>query len=555
MPAETPNPPTDATVDDAPTVADADAERTIEEAALQRESHEHAFVGMRLTIIGAFGCAALLQLVIIKRPVHWVITGLLLAIAAVAYHLDRTVRSGHRGRPPGRMLLGLLMALAALLATAYLGLLSSTSLLLAIIVWAFASNDYALEAWIIYLTCAVGYLVLVALSLTHVLPLTGSVLALQKENVRALFGLSILLEGLLAMVFWLAWTSRRATVGAISFVARARVEVERRRALLHEARAELRQARDAARLGRFSGRTIGDFAVGDVIGRGAMGEVYAATTPAGDAVALKVLHPHLIDSASEVERFVREVNITAALSSPHVVRVLDAGTAPDGSPYLAMERLTGQDLAELLRGEGRLALRDAVRLVNDVAEALGAAESAGIVHRDVKPQNLFLVEGAEPFWKVLDFGVSRLVEATSSLTQGAIGTPAYMAPEQCRGAAVDHRADVFALAAIAYRVLTGRPAFSGPDQYTILYSIVHEQPARPGDLEMLPADVELVLALGLAKEPAERFQSARELARALGQAQHNALGEELRQRARAVLEKAPWGSTPESPQGGSSALT
>lgn len=141
------------------------------------------------------------------------------------------------------------MALAALLATAYLGLLSSTSLLLAIIVWAFASNDHAFEAWLVYLACALGYFALVALSLTHVLPLTGSVLALQKENLRALFGLTILLEGLLAMVFWLAWTSRRATVGAISYVAKARLEVERRRALLDEARAELRQVRDAARPG------------------------------------------------------------------------------------------------------------------------------------------------------------------------------------------------------------------------------------------------------------------------------------------------------------------
>lgn len=546
MPADEPTPSTDATVDDALTVADADVERTIEEEALQQESHEHAAVGMRLTMIGALGCAALLQLVVVKRPIHWVITGLLFAIAAVAVYLDLTARGAHRARPPARIVLGLLMALAALLATAYLGLLSSTSLLLAIIVWAFASNDYAFEAWVVYLTCALGYLVLVALSLTHVLPLTDSVLALQKENVRALFGLSVLLEGLLAMVFWLAWNSRRATVGAIGFVAKARLEVGRRRALLEEARAELRQVRDAARLGRFSGRTISDFEVGEVIGRGAMGEVYAAKTKVGgDAVALKVLHPHLIDDASEVERFVREVSITSALRSPHVVHVLGAGTAPDGSPYLAMERLKGQDLAELLRNEGRLSLRDTVKLVNEVAEALTAAEQAGIVHRDVKPQNLFLVEGDAPVWKVLDFGVSRLVEATSSLTQGAIGTPAYMAPEQCRGASVDHRADVFALASVAYRALTGRPAFSGPDQYVILYSIVNEQPASPSELVMLPADVELALALGLAKDPSLRFQSARELAEALAKAQHNALGEDLRERARAILAKSPWGSAPE----------
>ncbi len=533
------------TSDDAPTVAE--AERTIEEVALRQESHAHARVGMRLTTAGAVACAALLQLVVHKRPIHWVITGLLVSIAAVAVYIELTVKGIPRGRPPARTLLGFLMALAALLATAYLGLLSSTSLLLVIIVWAFASNDYAVEAWFVYLTCALGYLVLVALSLSHLLPLTESVLALQKENVRALFGFSVLLEMLLAMVFWLAWTSRRATVGAIGFVAQARIEVERRRALLDEARDELRQARDAARLGRFSGRTVGDFQVDQVIGRGAMGEVYAARTRGGDPVALKVLHPHLIDSPSEVERFVREVNLTAALRSDHVVRVLGTGTAPDGSPFLAMERLIGTDLAELLRSAGRLSLADTVQLVEQVAAALTAAEHAKIVHRDVKPQNLFRVDSdAGPRWKVLDFGVSRLLGATSSLTQGAIGTPAYMAPEQCRSATVDHRADVFALAAIAYRTLTGRPAFSGPDQYAILYCIVHEQPVRPGDLSMLPQDVERALAIGLAKDPARRFQSAAELAEALAQAQYNALSDDLRARAEALLLELPWGSAPEA---------
>lgn len=119
-----------------------------------------------------------------------------------------------------------------------------------------------------------------------------------------------------------------------------------------------------------------------------------------------------------------------------------------------------------------------------------------------------------------------------------------MAPEQCRNAAVDHRADVFALSAISYRTLTGRPAFSGPDQYAILYSIVHEQPARPSELCMLPQDVERVLALGLAKDPARRFQSAAELARALDQAQYNALSDALRARAEALLAELPWGSAP-----------
>ncbi len=536
--------------DGAPTIADADAQQTIKEEALKKEGHAHAQTGMRLTILGAAGCAVLLQLVVHKRPIHWVITGLLVLIIALATYIHATARHTWRAAHPARTSLGVLMAATGVAATGYLGVLSSTALVLVIIVWSFATNDHLGEAWAVYLICALGYLGLTLLTYFGVMPLTGSVLALTKENLRALFGLTILLEMLLAMVFWLAWTGRRATVDAIGHVARARVEIERRRALLDEARADLRQAQDAARHGRFTGCRVGDYRAGEIIGRGAMGEVYAAEALA-DArrVALKVLHPHLIDSPADVERFVRELRMTEALDSPNIVRVLGTGTAPDQSPYLAMERLEGSDLATLLRNEARLQPREVLGLISDVARALATSEKAGIVHRDVKPQNLFRVEGSDgPIWKVLDFGVSRLVDVQSSLTHGVIGTPAYMAPEQVSGHRVDHRADVFSLAAVAYRALTGRPAFSGPDQFTVLFAVANAQPAKPGDLAMLPADVELVLALGLSKDPELRFQTAPELADALRSALHNALPQSLRERAEALLSTSPWDFAPS--QGG-----
>jgi serine/threonine-protein kinase len=531
---------------DAPTIIDADVQHTIKEEALVKEGAAHNRTGMRLTILGAVASAALLQLVVHKKPIHWVVTGLLVAIVAVAAYIHATAKDFGRPKRPARTLLGVLMSLAAVSSTAYLGVLSSTALLLIIVVWAFTTNDDLFEAWLIYLVCALGYLLLVALTFFGVMPLTDSVLALTKENRRALLGLTLLLEMLLGMVFWLAWTGRRATMDAIGYVARARVEVERRKALLDEARADLRQAEDAARHGRFTGALIGEYRAGEVIGRGAMGEVYAGEASDGRRVAIKVLHAHLIDSPSEVERFVRELRLGQSLDSAHIVRVLGTGAAPDGSPYLAMERLVGRDLATMLREAGRLEPREAAELVSDVAHALGTAEKAGIVHRDVKPQNLFRVEdgNAPPTWKVLDFGIARLVEAQSSLTHGVIGTPAYMAPEQVRGERVDHRADVFALAAVAYRALTGRPPFSGPDPLAVLHSVAHDQPAAPTDLAMLTKDVELVLALGLTKDPGLRFQSANELGQALKAALHNALDEASRQRARAILAERPWGSTP-----------
>jgi serine/threonine-protein kinase len=141
---------------------------------------------------------------------------------------------------------------------------------------------------------------------------------------------------------------------------------------------------------------------------------------------------------------------------------------------------------------------------------------------------------------VLDFGVSRFIEATSSVTQGPIGTPRYMSPEQCLGRPVDHRADVFALAVVAYRALTGRPAFSASEERSVLERIVKEQPIRPSALVALPEDVDLALALGLAKDRDQRFGSGPELADALARAATHALPETLRTRARSLLFEAPW---------------
>jgi serine/threonine-protein kinase len=145
-------------------------------------------------------------------------------------------------------------------------------------------------------------------------------------------------------------------------------------------------------------------------------------------------------------------------------------------------------------------------------------------------------------WKVLDFGVSKIGFAGSMTGGRAVGTAGYMAPEQVTGQPVDHRADVFALAVIAYRVLTGHPPFSGDDYAGLMFKVFHVQPVRPGVLVPLPPDVEAVLAIGLAKRATDRFATALELAEALALALREELGDELRGRAAALLAVAPWGS-------------
>ena len=183
-------------------------------------------------------------------------------------------------------------------------------------------------------------------------------------------------------------------------------------------------------------------------------------------------------------------------------------------------------------------------LVDHVADALTEAAAAEIVHRDLKPQNLFAAtDGAssEPVWKVLDFGVSKL-ERSGTLTHGHIvGTPGYMAPEQARGGDVGPVADVFSLAVIAYRSLTGRPAFSGRELPRVLFDVCYTQPMQPSKLLPLPDDVERVLALGLAKDPNERIATAAQLAVGLRAAFEGGLDATFRRRADALLARAPWG--------------
>ncbi len=284
-----------------------------------------------------------------------------------------------------------------------------------------------------------------------------------------------------------------------------------------------------------------------------MGEVYAATRVVdGLEAAVKVMHADALADPRRARRFQRELRMAAAIDSPHVVRVLEVGSARAPLPYLAMERLRGCSLGSALGKRERLAPTAVVELAEHVARGLEAARRAGVVHRDLKPTNLFRADAAvgaheghgNYLWKILDFGASTEADDDGTLTRGrAVGTPGYMAPEQARGAAVDHRADIHALAACLYRALTGQPAFSGADPHAILYAVVHKMPAQPSSVAPLPLAVDAVLAVGLAKDPGQRYARATELADDLAAAVAGSLSSTTRDRADAVLRRHPWGAS------------
>jgi len=362
-------------------------------------------------------------------------------------------------------------------------------------------------------------------------------------------GMAMMVLAVYAAALWHARVSRAATREAIERSNQAVLAAQQHAALLAEAHQHLDAALKAneGKGGRWTGASVGTFRIGALVGRGAMGEVYAAEhVLTGRAAAVKMLHARVMADASMVKRFLREAEIASRLRVPNVVELLEAGEAPDGAPYLAMELLAGHDLAWHLRQQRRMRLEEVVRMIDQVARGLAAAHEAGIVHRDLKPQNLLLHEPpapGKPVWKILDFGVSKLRDGGGTLTEGGaiVGTPGYIAPEQVRSGSANVRADVFALGAVAYRALTGQPAFSG-NEIQALFDVVYKQPVAPSDVvRSLPTDVDLAIALALAKKPEERLARPLDFADALRAASRGELPPKLAARAEALVTAWPWG--------------
>jgi serine/threonine protein kinase len=271
----------------------------------------------------------------------------------------------------------------------------------------------------------------------------------------------------------------------------------------------------------------GKYRIDGILGTGGMGIVFAAThLHLERLVAVKVMRSELTEFPGAVQRLVLEAKLAGRLRSEHVCKVLDVGTLPDGAPYVVMEYLEGADLATLLNQQGALPSQTAVDFMLEACEALAEAHASHIVHRDLKPENLFvaqMLDGTGSI-KVLDFGISKQrgvsMAASRNLTNptAALGSPNYMPPEQMRSPKdVDPRADIWAIGAILYELLTGRQAFSGETVPEVCAAVMGSQPIPAHEFRPdLPRRLVHVVERCLQKNPQDRFADVNELATALG---------------------------------------
>jgi serine/threonine-protein kinase len=273
----------------------------------------------------------------------------------------------------------------------------------------------------------------------------------------------------------------------------------------------------------------GKYRVDALIGEGGMGSVWAAThLGLGQAVAIKFVNKEFVRSAEAVRRFDAEAKAAAQLRSRHVVQVFDTGTLDDGTPYIAMELLHGETLQTRVHRAGPIPLREGVEILSQSSKALGRAHAAGIIHRDIKPDNIFLAQSTDDegyVVKILDFGVAKMGSnpndqsgAQSATRTGAVlGTPLYMSPEQARGLkTIDQRTDLYSLGLVAYTMFTGNLAFSSESFGDLLLQICTAPlPSLLAGASWLPPTMEAWFQRACAREPHDRYASAQEFSDAL----------------------------------------
>jgi serine/threonine-protein kinase len=257
-----------------------------------------------------------------------------------------------------------------------------------------------------------------------------------------------------------------------------------------------------------------------------MGTVYAAIHPViGKKVAINVLHPHVARQEEAVARFIQEARAVNAIGHPGIVDIFGFGRFVDGRHYITMEYLEGQQLLAYLNENGPIPPLHVLPLARQLAESLAAAHDKGVVHRDMKPENVFL--GVKPGpkepnpWppqtKILDFGLAKLIEAEFADRKPrtragvTVGTPYYMSPEQCRGKAIDRRADVYALGVMMYEMVTGRVPFYAAESVDVLYMHLTQEPEAPSSHRPVPPEIEALILRCMAKTPEERPQDMHEL--------------------------------------------
>lgn len=288
------------------------------------------------------------------------------------------------------------------------------------------------------------------------------------------------------------------------------------------------------------GKTVGQYQIVELAGQGGMATVYKAYQPSLNRyVALKVLPEYLAHDDEFVKRFKQEATAAAALRHPNIIVIYDIGEAGNVH-YIATEFLEGQTVDAALKQSGALSLPRVVKIVNQLASALEAAHQQGLIHRDVKPSNVFI--NARDHVTLMDFGIVKAVSSTRLTRTGLlVGTPEYMSPEQAEGQALDGRSDLYSLGVVVYQMLTGQTPFNAPTPNAILYAHVNHPPTPLSRLNpAIPSSVETVVLRSLAKKPADRFQSVAEFADALEQAANQAsasLADGLYRDARQLLSQ------------------
>jgi eukaryotic-like serine/threonine-protein kinase len=271
-------------------------------------------------------------------------------------------------------------------------------------------------------------------------------------------------------------------------------------------------------------RHLGQYRLRKRIGGGGMGEVYLAEHHLlKRPCAIKMIQPEGLSEPNALVRFEREVQLTATLSHPNTVEVFDYGRTEDGTYYYVMEYLPGMSLGDLVERHGPLPPARAVYLLRQVCGALSEAHMAGLIHRDVKPSNIFAARrgGMDDVAKLLDFGLVQPVTpraAHLSAEGQVLGTPRFMSPEQARGRELDARSDIYSLGAVAYYLLTGRPPFDEDDGIEVMIAHARDPVVPPSQVRSgIPADLERVVLRCLAKSPADRFPDAQRLERELSE--------------------------------------
>jgi serine/threonine protein kinase len=299
------------------------------------------------------------------------------------------------------------------------------------------------------------------------------------------------------------------------------------------------------------GTLVGNYRLDKILGRGGMGTVYSGEhVYIKKPVAVKVLHPQFARYTEAVNRFLREARAASSINHPNIVDVTDFGLLGDGLVYFVMEYLEGKSLEDLIEKDGAVELHRGLNIANQMALALEAAHASGVIHRDLKPDNVMLLarpgrrdlvkiatgdaraaaaappvlerEQSWDFVKLLDFGIAKVLipdELSAETVQGAVfGTPEYMSPEAARGEDVDHRADVYSLGVILFDMLTGRPPFEAQAASEVLQMQIHRAPPSPREFaphREITEAAEHVILKAMSKDPNKRYQTMGELRREL----------------------------------------